>query len=185
MNFPKWLIAIVAVAAITAGLASLPKAEEFKHGLMNTDVEDIKCLAYNIYHEAKNQSIAGMLLPGRAVVNRVRHSFYPDNVCDVVWELRQDNETKKWVPMFSWTADGESDFPHNEAMYTVAKELAFRILVNNEYDGLFEGATHFHTVFIKPAWRNDFKKLGRVDDHFYYRMSDNGRKFRGKSRRGK
>ena len=42
------------------------------------------CMALNIYHEAKFQSMLGQIAVGQVVMNRVEDSRFPDNVCDVV-----------------------------------------------------------------------------------------------------
>ena len=42
------------------------------------------CMALNIYHEAKNQSMLGQIAVGQVVMNRVEDTRFPDNVCDVV-----------------------------------------------------------------------------------------------------
>ena len=42
------------------------------------------CMALNIYHEAKNQSMLGQIAVGQVVMNRVEDNRFPDNVCDVV-----------------------------------------------------------------------------------------------------
>ena len=44
----------------------------------------LMCMATNIYHEAKNQPMAGQIAVAQVVMNRVNDNRYPDNVCDVV-----------------------------------------------------------------------------------------------------
>ena len=75
--------------------------------------EAIVCLALNVYHEAKNQSLAGQIAVAEVVMNRVDDPRYPNNVCDVV----KQGLTYKWKPsvpirnqcQFSWYCDGKSD----------------------------------------------------------------------------
>lgn len=159
-------------------------AGEFKYGLEHLTSERFECLSKQIYFEARGESAVGMAMVARATINRVRHSFYPDNICDVVWEWRWSNKKEKWVPMFSWTLDGIDDNPDEESRYHIAKTIAIDILLNNRYDTLFQGVTHFHAVSIKPAWHNDFKRISRIDNHVTYRMPDRGLPFKGKTRRG-
>ena len=49
-------------------------------------VEAVMCLALNVYHEAKNQSLIGQIAVAQVVMNRVKDERYPDNVCDVVYQ---------------------------------------------------------------------------------------------------
>ena len=53
------------------------------------------CMALNIYHEAKNQSMLGQIAVGQVVMNRVADSRFPDNVCDVVTEAVTYKNTDK------------------------------------------------------------------------------------------
>ena len=56
--------------------------------------EAIVCLALNVYHEAKNQSLSGQIAVAEVVMNRVNDPRYPNNVCDVV----KQGLTYKWNP---------------------------------------------------------------------------------------
>ena len=57
-------------------------------------VEAVMCLALNVYHEAKNQSLIGQIAVAQVVMNRVKDERYPDNVCDVVYQ----GQYYKWQP---------------------------------------------------------------------------------------
>jgi len=58
--------------------------------------KEIKCLADNIYFEARNESVKGQVAVASVTKNRVKSKHYPNTICKVVWEHRQ----------FSWTLDG-------------------------------------------------------------------------------
>ena len=53
------------------------------------------CLALNVYHEAKNQSLIGQIAVAQVTMNRVRDDRYPSTVCEVV----------KQGPTYSWKPD--------------------------------------------------------------------------------
>ena len=57
------------------------------------------CMALNIYHEAKFQSMLGQIAVGQVVMNRVEDSRFPDNVCDVVTQAVTYKGTDKPVPV--------------------------------------------------------------------------------------
>ena len=65
----------------------------------------LMCMAINMYHEAKNQSMLGQIAVGQVVMNRVEDSRFPDNVCDVVTQSVTYKGTDKPVLhkcQFSW-----------------------------------------------------------------------------------
>mgnify|MGYP003628329525 CR=1 FL=1 len=87
-----------------------------EEGIGNTMIaEALMCLALNVYHEAKNQSLIGQIAVAQVVMNRVRDERYPDTVCEVV-EQGPTYSWKKDYPVknrcqFSWYCDGKSDKP--------------------------------------------------------------------------
>ena len=48
---------------------------------------DAYCLAKNIYFEAGNQPLAGKLAVAHVVKNRMESWQFPDNYCDVIYEI--------------------------------------------------------------------------------------------------
>ena len=46
--------------------------------------EALMCMALNIYHEARNQSVVGQVAVAEVVMNRVEDSRFPDTICEVV-----------------------------------------------------------------------------------------------------
>ena len=62
--------------------------------------DEVKCLAQNIYWEARNQSIQGMYAIADVTLNRVKDKRWPSTVCEVVKQRK--NAGGKWVCQFSW-----------------------------------------------------------------------------------
>jgi len=134
--------------------------------------EAIMCLALNVYHEAKNQSLAGQIAVAEVVMNRVDDPRYPNNVCDVV----KQGLTYKWKPsvpirnqcQFSWYCDGKSDVAKEkdawEESISVAKGVYYGYL-----DAYLEGATHYHAYYVNPSWAETKTYITRIDDHIFYR----------------
>ena len=48
------------------------------------DVGQAKCLADNMYFEARNQGTAGIIAVSNVVLNRVKSKDYPNTICEVV-----------------------------------------------------------------------------------------------------
>ena len=55
------------------------------------DVGQAKCLADNMYFEARNQGTIGIIAVSNVVLNRVKSKDYPNTICEVV---RQRNIEK-------------------------------------------------------------------------------------------
>lgn len=127
--------------------------------------KEVQCLAKNIYYEARGEPIEGKLAIANATINRVRSLFYPQTVCDVVYQPQQ----------FSWTSLRlKYTKPHDEVRWTEAQMIAERALEGGRLDNLedvTEGATNFHAVTVHPKWRKDheLEKTVKIGHHVFYR----------------
>ena len=150
---------------------------------------DIECMARNIYFEAGNQSKAGMIAVARVVMNRVQDRRFPDNVCDVIyegpmresWKTAQDPNIKEedriYYPQrdrcqFSWYCDGKADdivSRENNIAWRQAQDIAFLVLNFNKYNGIVDGATHYHADYVDPSWNKTITLITHIDDHIFYR----------------
>ena len=50
------------------------------------DIEEARCLAENIYHEARNQGTAGWLAVAAVTLNRTTDRRFPNTICEVVFQ---------------------------------------------------------------------------------------------------
>ena len=134
--------------------------------------EAIVCLALNVYHEAKNQSLSGQIAVAEVVMNRVADSRYPNNVCDVV----KQGLTYRWNPgfpirnkcQFSWYCDGKSDVAKEKDAWEEALSVA-KGVYHGYLDAYLEGATHHHAHYVNPSWAETKTYITRIDDHIFYR----------------
>ena len=55
-------------------------------GKSQVNSEELECMTLNIYREANNQSVAGMIAVARVVMNRVQNRRYPGSPCEVIYE---------------------------------------------------------------------------------------------------
>lgn len=76
--------------------------------------KELRCLALNIYFEARGEPPEGQWAVAMVTMNRVQHRHYPSSVCGVVWQPRQ----------FSWTHDGKSDQPRDKRAWYLAQKIA-------------------------------------------------------------
>ncbi len=140
--------------------------------------EQIRCLAKNIYFEARSDMTAGQFAVADVVLNRVRDTRWPNNICDVVqqgpvseWHLEN---TGKEVPVkhrcqFSWFCDGKSDDPKDRESWRNAQTIAYQILKNKTFRGITEGSTHYHAAYVNPSWNLSFQYIGQIGEHVFYR----------------
>ena len=61
--------------------------------------DEVKCLAQNIYWEARNQSIQGMYAVADVTLNRVKDKRWPSTVCEVVKQRKNAGKTDFMAPL--------------------------------------------------------------------------------------
>ncbi|WP_252193638.1 cell wall hydrolase [Pseudomonas sp. TAE6080] len=113
------------------------------------------CLALNIYHEARGESLEGQVAVAMVTMNRA--NWQTTRVCQVVYERNQ----------FSWTNRAKNYSPQEPVAWAKAKRIANRV-INGHHEDITHGATHFHTRAVRPAWRNSLKKTATIGQHVFY-----------------
>jgi len=133
----------------------------------------LMCMAFNIYHEANNQSMLGQIAVGQVVMNRVEDSRFPDTVCEVVKQAVTYKGTNKPVIykcQFSWYCDGKKDEPnYNSKSWSKALNYAVIVLGGDITLDITNGATHYHATYVRPAWAKTKTRTTRIDRHIFYR----------------
>ena len=150
------------------------------------DVEEARCLAENIYHEARNQGTAGWLAVAAVTLNRVTDDRFPDSICGVVFqsETRESWRTKgKDVPdiervyypvrhrcQFSWYCDGKPDDINQLGIYMDIMQFSKILLTSRVmmFD-ITDGATFYHADYVMPSWAKSKIKTIEIGDHIFYR----------------
>ena len=150
------------------------------------DVEEARCLAENIYHEARNQGTAGWLAVAAVTLNRVTDDRFPDSICGVVFqsETRESWRTKsKDVPdieriyypvrhrcQFSWYCDGKPDDINQLGIYMDIMQFTKILLTSRVmmFD-ITDGATFYHADYVMPSWAKSKIKTIEIGDHIFYR----------------
>ena len=138
--------------------------------------DETSCLALNIYHEARSQSIAGQIAVGQVTLNRVKDSRYPNTICEVVTEgphRASWKGTGEMIPIrnrcqFSWYCDGKSDKVLQKEAYSNIVNLS-RMLMKQDMIDITSGATHYHAYYVSPAWAQTKTRTTKIEDHIFYR----------------
>ena len=148
--------------------------------LYQTDVgkfveQEIMCLSENIYFESGTESDAGKIGVALVTMNRVRDSRWPDTVCGVVKQgPTYTTGSGKVFPrkhrcQFSWYCDGKPDIPYPGEIWKKSQQIAETVYFTNSYQGLVEGATHYHAIYVQPYWTSHFRVVTQIDNHIFYR----------------
>lgn len=133
----------------------------------------LMCMAFNIYHEARNESMLGQIAVGQVVMNRVWDKRFPNSVCEVVKEAVTYKGTNKPVLhrcQFSWYCDGAKDDVNKDSKaWRYSLEYASIVLSGRIVLDITEGATHYHATYVRPAWARTKTRTTRIDRHIFYR----------------
>ena len=160
---------MLAVAVIVG--APLPfqsaKAETLKQG--------VKCLADNIYFEARDDGPAGWSAVGHVTLNRWRHLRLtrPNiGICNIVYAGAHRG---RHSCQFSWACDGR---PKRQTEKEVAEEitrLAYQLMRENGRSAdPTRGAMYFHEKRVRPRWAHDgsTKRTVAIGRHYYYKPTN-------------
>jgi N-acetylmuramoyl-L-alanine amidase len=180
----KKLISLITISviAVSSAMALKPESILYQEGTdwgAEFTQDDIYCLALNIYHEARNDNLAGKVSVSDVVFNRMLDARYPNTICDVVeqsvlskWHLKQGSEVPlRNMCQFSWFCDGLSDEPRKGKSWDESQLIAQNFLTYGEYRGITEGATHYHATYVEPNWATSkgMHMIGRIGEHIFYR----------------
>ena len=172
-------IKVVFLTMLVAVLPSAKAITEESYPMINlVHPDDIECMALNIYHEARNESLAGQVAVAQVVMNRKDHASYPDTVCDVVKQgptyITGDGTVipKRHKCQFSWFCDGRADEASNMHAWRESVTIANAVL-DGIYPDIVEGSLWYHADYVSPYWRRGVKYVTQIDRHiFYSELSD-------------
>ena len=116
-----------------------------------------KCMADNLHHEARGESLAGIKAVANVVMNRVASKRYPNTICKVVYQRKQ----------FSW-ANGLVAQPVRVA-YTAKVMKVVAMVVAGRLKDNTKKATHYHTKAVKPYWAKHKTRTVVIGFHIFYR----------------
>lgn len=132
-----------------------------------TDRQQLRCLALNVYYEARGESRSGQLAVAEVTMNRVTSGYFPATVCGVVYEKRWDRLRGRYVGAFSWTELHRRPAPEGkdwQQAWEVAEQVYF-----GRHEPKLDGVLHYHAVYIKPSWARGKKPTARIGKHLFYK----------------
>ena len=117
--------------------------------------KEIQCMANNIYHEARGESMLGKRAVASVTMNRVKSSGYPKSVCGVVKQRGQ----------FSWFGRKRyrTDIPQD--ILRISRQY---VLNYGSHLDVTNGSMYYHASHVSPGWRG-LRRTKRIGNHVFYR----------------
>ena len=132
----------------------------------------LMCMAFNIYHEANNQSMLGQIAVGQVVMNRVESTSFPNTVCEVVKQGQTYKNGKMVLHkcQFSWYCDGKKDDVNKRSKaWSRALDYASIVISGRVEIDLTQGSLWYHAYYVKPSWARQKERVTRIDSHIFYK----------------
>ncbi|PRY25027.1 cell wall hydrolase [Aliiruegeria haliotis] len=123
-----------------------------------------KCLAEALYFEARGESVKGQFAVAEVILNRVKSPLYPNTVCGVI----NQGTGKKYQCQFTYTCDGNPERISEPKAFKRVGKVA-RLMLEGAPKLLTSGATHYHTIAVRPSWSRKFARTASIGVHHFYR----------------
>ena len=117
---------------------------------------EVECLAKNIYHEARGETLTGMKAVADATMNRLHAGKFGKSVCAVVYAKGQ----------FSWT---KKEPPVRDHVSWVASQAIARLVLEQS-----ESPLHHATYYVnrrlkgKFTWMRNMRVVALIGHHVFY-----------------
>lgn len=154
---------VLVFAALIVGAVSM----SYKLSNDHNRLRDIRCLAMNVYHEARGEPLNGKYAVAAVTMNRANTEGFPNSVCDVVYQRNWSSRYKKYVSAFSWTNDKITDIPENSAAWREAVMIA-KDIYDGEVETEAKDALFYHADYVTPAWAKEKQKVAKIGRHIFY-----------------
>ena len=123
--------------------------------------DQLNCLANNIYHEARGETVTGKTAVAYVTVNRTKSNKFPSTVCQVV------KQGSRGRCQFSWTCDGKPDTIRDKASWQASLNIARKVLTGAVEDPT-RGAIYFYNHHvITPKWVRTTLRTARIGNHTF------------------
>ena len=124
--------------------------------------QELQCLALNVFHEARGESLAGQVGVAHVTLNRVEQQHQgKTTVCSVVFASKQ----------FSWTGKaGKSRIPSGKA-WKEALRIAQHVSLGLRIHGL-QNVLYFHQRSHRPRWNQRMQLVLIINNHFFWRHNE-------------
>ena len=153
---------VLSMLVLFGAAAPASASEDIKAKMLRAG--DLRCLALNIYFEARGEPVLGKIAVGHVVLNRVDNVRFPQRVCNVI---RQGGAKRRNRCQFSWWCDGRSDRPRDAKAWKEAQFVAGLIRIGATTDPT-AGALWYHAVHVNPGWSTRLNRQSKIGKHIFY-----------------
>jgi len=132
-------------------------------------------MAFNMYHEARNESMLGQVAVGQVVMNRVASPSFPSTVCEVVKQGQTYKNGKMVLHkcQFSWYCDGKKDNVNMKSKaWSKALDYASIVISGRITYDITSGSEWYHAYYVRPSWARQKERVTRIDSHIFYRRKE-------------
>ncbi|MEO1734004.1 MAG: cell wall hydrolase [Pseudomonadota bacterium] len=123
-----------------------------------------RCLSEALYFEARGETVKGQFAVAEVIMNRVDSTRFPDNLCGVI----KQGTGKRYQCQFTYTCDGYAEVIAEKKAYERVSKVA-RAIMDGAAGNLTDGATHYHTKFVRPSWSRVYTHTASIGVHLFYR----------------
>lgn len=169
----------IAGLALTITISSFSAHASEAIDVQKMSWESLRCLALNIYHEARGEPLEGKIAVGHVVLNRAASRRFPGQICAVI---KQGGENRRYRCQFSWWCDGRSDRPRNVTAWRESLLVAL-LIRRGATDDPTKGALWYHADTVEPYWAKIFKPNTKIGKHIFY-VKDTTKKVRVRRSQG-
>ena len=174
-------------------MSSLALSYEVETGT-SQNMEEVYCMAQNIYFEGRAEPMLGKIAIAHVVMNRIEDKRWPNTVCEVVkqgpvresWKTKKDptlaKEDRVYYPrkhrcQFSWYCDGERDMlwvtykdgtiiPENMTAWRDSVHVALFVMNDKWSMDPTDGATFYYNPHIaNPGWAGKYTETAIIGNH--------------------
>lgn len=157
---------MVAPKGQVTGPSQRPKSPAERLGLdTKARAKAEKCLAEAVYFESRGEPKRGQIAVAQVVMNRVFSGYYPNDVCDVVYQ----NKHRYNACQFTFACDSVKDVVNDPPLWKQAMEIARDTLDGHLWLHDIGKSTHYHAYWVSPWWVGTMRKLSRIGVHTFYR----------------
>jgi spore germination cell wall hydrolase CwlJ-like protein len=143
---------------------SLKPMTDMPQNAMSQMTDDVMCLAFNIYFEARGErGKTGQISIGNVTVNRTAVKYRKaKSICDTVYKSKQ----------FSWTIYRpyiDLSTPAERTAFREAMILAMAV-VDGQVRDYTNGALHYYNPDLaNPQWKNAYQEVAVIGNHRFMR----------------
>ena len=123
-----------------------------------------QCLSEALYFEARGETLKGQFAVAEVIMNRVKSTRFPNNVCGVI----NQGTGRKYQCQFTYTCDGNPENIREPGAYEQVGKVA-RAVIDGAAPKLTNGATHYHTTAVRPNWASVYTRTAAIGVHLFYR----------------